>query len=526
MSKTNTPGNSTTASHDVDVSVTTDHVSIQVKDLEFPKLESELEDAIKEKGLEEAMMFGPESFEDLDELRDHNEKQRAITNIVSDFMGMVGNIFSWPGSGKSKKVKELATEMIDRLPDDDEELVEEEEIKEVDSVEDAKKSGFFVWKEASGAYRWLGVYSNKYRDDDRPAEILSEQAHLDFISRVEKGELPYPDLCVWHIKESPIGVTDMLAYDDAGFSIASGTMEEGFALALEKTSEDLAMSHGMPSESIVRSKEDPTVITGYVSTEVSVLPRNVAANKRTDFHIMKEEATMSIVPAEKRQLITELLGEDLTARLETDLDGMAKEAEVDGIEFKEESVETETAEEGATTEAQAEVPAESPAQELAEPEVPAEEGEEKEEAEEAEAEGATEDVPAATLEGDVGEKAADGNTFVDKEELAETLATIVGSITDSNQVLLDAIKGLSARVDAIEESDTASTQAGEQLAGVPMASLKDMLTKQLAQPAKSVIGTKEAAVHGNAKLNGAKPKETEYDEENPDPNSGLFFHRW
>jgi len=527
-----------------DAAVTTDRVLIKNtttfndKQLQFPKLEPEIQDAIKEKGLEEALMFGPESFDDLDALREHNDQQKAITKVVSDFMALVGNVFSWPGPGKSKKVKELASEMVKRLPEEGEEpedssiapdmpyeeIVEDspEEVKEVDKVESADKGGFFIWKEADGTYRWLGAYSNKYRDDDRPAEILSEKAHLEFIERVEKGELAYPDLYVWHVK-SPIGIADLLAYDDAGFSIASGTIEEEFALALEKTSEVLAMSHGMPSESIQRSKEDPTVITSYVSTEVSVLPRYAAANKRTAFHILKEEATMSIVPADKRQQITALLGEDLTARLETGLSDTAKEAEDANVESKEQAVETEVVE-------GSEVITETDATEdLAQTEAPAEEAE----AEEAANEEAVKDEPAATLEGDVGTEAADGSMFVNKNELAETLATIVTNVIESNAIMLEGIKSLNARIDVIEAVDRekkASQQASEQLtelaASVPMASLKELLAKQLAEPARSVIGNKETAVHGNSTLANASPKETEFDEENPDPNAGLFFHRW
>jgi hypothetical protein len=500
--------------------------SDSVEEIVFPVLESEIEEAIAEKGLEEALAFGPETFDELDQLREHNEEQGAITKVVSDFMALVGNVFSWPSPNKSKKIKELAQEMIERLPEEEEEEkdspeeTEEGEEKDVDYVDTESKNGFFVWKEADGTCRWLGVYSNKFRDDDRPAEILSEQSHVDFIERVEKGELPYPDLYVWHIK-SPIGKADLLAYDDTGFSIASGTIEEEFYLALKNTSEDLAMSHGMPSEFIERSKEDPTVITSYVSSEVSVLPRRAAANKRTNFRVLKEEATMSIVPADKRQQIAELLGEDLTAKLELDLDDKAKNAI---------AVETEVVEEVETEEEPA---TEATAEETAETEEPAEEEKEAEETEEAveeTAEATVEDVPAANPV-EEGEEAADGTDYVDKGELAETLAEILTAITASNAAVVETVKSLSDRVEELETEreevkEEVSEQGLELVASIPEASLQDLLRKQLANPAKSVIGTKEAAVHGNAALATAQPQETEYDEENPKPDDGLFFHRW
>lgn len=507
------------------ITISTD--TTNTANINFPILEEEIDKAIEEKGLEEAMMFGPESFDDLDELREHNEKMNAITKVVSDFMALTGNIFSWPGGGKAAKIKQLAKEMISRLPDDDEEIEPESDDQEMDEekgkdtedeIDNDSKDGFFIWKDESGEYRWLGVYSNKFRDDDHPAEILSEKSHVDFIARVEKGELPYPDLYVWHIK-SPVGKADLLAYDDAGFSIAAGTIQEDFALALMKSNEDLAMSHGMPSEFIERSKEDPTVITAYVSTEVSVLPRRAAANKRTKFRIIKEDA-MAIVPAEKRAEVVELLGEDLTERLETGLGLDAKAAHADGVESKEESTEdVDAVAEGAATGEAAEA-AEEVTEDPAEPESVKDEEGAEEEAEPAEA-------PAE----DATPRSED--TKSEKEELAETLAAVVGPILEGQAALVKGIEALNARITAIEESKPASkeasTPAGELAgdeAGTPTASLVELFMKRLSEPAQSVIGQKETAVHGNAGLAKAKPKETEEDADEPVAEGGLFWKQF
>jgi len=512
------------------------HEPTKVGSLQFPDLEPEIKKAIQEKGLEEAMMYGPESFDDLDELREYSEKTSAITKVVSDFMSLVGNVLSWPAPDTAARIKRLANEMVERLPEEDEDLSpqeegmqeEEEKASDEDQIDNVNKNGFFIWKDESGEYRWLGVFSNKFRDDDRPAEILSEKAHVDFIERVEKGELPYPDLYVWHIK-SPIGKADLLAYDDAGFSIAAGTIEEEFALALMNSNEDLAMSHGMPSEYIERSKEDPTVITAYVSTEVSVLPRRAAANKRTEFRILKEE-TMAIVPAEKRAQVVGLLGEDLTKKLETDLDVKAGSAIAEGIEFKEETVDAsaDAAAEDVSTE---EIEAEAETEEApAESEVKDEDSVDEIEAAEAHAEDAQpeekgEEEPTQPEGEDVKSE---------KEELAEVLAAVVGPLLDSQAQLGEVIKSLADRIDALEasreqasESEPASEKADEQAGDTPTASIVDLFMKRLSEPARSVIGTKEAAVHGNSSLAKAKPEETEFDEaEGAGANGGLFWRQF
>lgn len=509
--------------------------------ISFPALEPQIQKAIKDKGLEEALMFGPESFEDLDLLREHSEQQNGILKMINDFMALAGNILNWGYPDQGGKLKKLAQDLADRLPEDDELLprrdedLEEEKEKETeteieDEVDNAHGNGFFVWKDAeTGEYRWLGVYSNKFRDDDRPAEILAEQAHIDFIERVEKGDLPYPDLYVWHIK-SPIGKADLLAYDDSGFSIAAGTIQEDFALALMKSEEDWAMSHGMPSEFIKRAEDDPTVITAYVSTEVSVLPRRAAANKRTDFRILKEEA-MAIVPADKRAEVADLLGEDLTTQLEEGLDLTAKAAHEANVESKEETPDSVGAEDnqGETEEKTEEIEPAGDVEGAEEPETETLEKEEEVEEPEAatSAEVQAEDIPAEDGAGEVTGEEEGATEKASETELAAVLAAALNPLLESQAQLVEMIGQQNDRIKALEQeqeekqAEPASEPAGELAEGTPQASLMEQFMKQLSTPAKSVIGTKEAAVHGNANLAKAKPKETENEEGAPE--QGLFW---
>ena len=82
---------------------------------------------------------------------------------------------------------------------------------EPESADDG--TGFTIWKEAD-EWRWLAVFSNNYRDDDYPPEILSKSAHQDFVSAVDASEWPKPELWFWHVPGTRFGQTDMLAYDE------------------------------------------------------------------------------------------------------------------------------------------------------------------------------------------------------------------------------------------------------------------------------------------------------------------------
>lgn len=222
----------------------------------------------------------------------------------------------------------------------------EETDKEAPATPQANdRPGLMIWKDAeSGLWRWLGVYSNKFRDDDRPAQIISEAAHKEFVDRVDKGEVNYPDLYIWHIKQA-IGLADWVAYDDSGFAVTAGYFYPQFdyiAEALEKSAADLAMSHGMPERFIVLDEKEQ-VINSYVSTEVSVLPRYAAANKRTQFAILKESDTMSMTP-QKQQGLIEMVGTANAGRFQDFLSETARKAREAGVQEKEQAApETEPA---------------------------------------------------------------------------------------------------------------------------------------------------------------------------------------
>jgi hypothetical protein len=197
-------------------------------------------------------------------------------------------------------------------------------------------NAFMVWKEAGGDYRWFAVYSNKFRDEDYPPEILSSDAHIAYVDKVDKGLLPFPVLLHYHVPGTRWGVSDWLAFDEVtGFSMASGTVDKGHeqeAEAVAASASPLAVSHGM--EVMARNDKDRSIIEEYASYEISDLPLEAAANKLTGFTVMED--TMGI-PQQKKDYLRKVgLDDEAISKIEADLDAKAGTAKDAGLEFKEE----------------------------------------------------------------------------------------------------------------------------------------------------------------------------------------------
>ncbi|KKM20090.1 hypothetical protein LCGC14_1649030, partial [marine sediment metagenome] len=196
------------------------------------------------------------------------------------------------------------------------------------------KEGFTVFKQKDGSYRWLATYSNKFRDVDNPPEIISEASHMRFTKMVNDGDFPYPEVKVWHIDGSRWGQADFVAYDDRGFSIASGTVDKGrewIAESLMAFEGDLLTSHGMPPASIVRDPDDHSIIIRHQTTEISPLPASAAANKFTGFNILGDEVKeMALSDKDEAKLTALNINPE---RLDADTESKAKDTEE--LEFKE-----------------------------------------------------------------------------------------------------------------------------------------------------------------------------------------------
>lgn len=249
------------------------------------------------------------------------DKPKEMERLLGEFMHRV--------EGAAKDAKEPS--FLERVFGRKEQFKEPEEEKESRFPKGAKH-GFQIWKQGD-KLRWLTVYSNKFRDRDNPPEIIASTAHKDFAAAIDEGDAELPELWLWHIPGTRIGEADWLAYDERGFMMASGSIDEGKEAIAENVAEmDVLVSHGMPIESIEREPDDDTVITRYVSKEISPLPEFAAANMLTDFTILKEYDME--IPEEKLEFLKAAgMEEGEIEELDRFLDDKAKEAE--GLEFKE-----------------------------------------------------------------------------------------------------------------------------------------------------------------------------------------------
>jgi len=463
-------------------------------------------------------MFGgyyATTFEELDAARLVEEGKQVAISAISDFMVLAANVMDFE-EDPVKAIEALAQEMVSRLSTEKQKNGHVAGSKQAGvpaaSEPDLDRNGFIVWKEADGTYRWLGVYSNKFRDDDRPVkEIISEKAHQQFIGGVNEGEIEYPDLYVWHIPV-PVGKSDLLAYDDSGFSVVSGTFSnKSVAEALLITSEDLAMSHGMPAEFIQRDKDDNSVITRYVSTEVSVLPQDVAANKRTTFSVLsKQEDQNMAINSELRGKVVNMIGESATASLEDGLSGMAEDALKNDVDFKDQG-------EGATAADTSDVAAKTEDQEGDVTTSDADSAQAGVGA--AASENAPEETDVGNEAGEAGdESAAEVDPILElKQEIVGLIVQVVKTVEDSNAVLLERITAVETAAAQTKETEIEAEQQ-------TTATVASILASQLSgSQAASVIGNSATQVHGNSGLAKDAP-EQEMGEEAQ--STGLFFQKW
>jgi hypothetical protein len=291
---------------------------------------------------------------------------------------------------------------------------------------------------------------------------------------VDKGLAPLPELWLWHIPEWKLGEAVWVGYDDSGFAMAGGYFDKGREQVAEwlSTKEDIAVSHGMPPKSIVRDRDDPSVIVQHQTAEISPLPSWAAANVLTNFITLTKEADMAI-PEKKRKSLIETWGmpEEVVAKLEAANELTASNAKELGLESKESEQVEQSAETTAEAPPQVETPAETPVAE----------------------------TPAETTD----ENPQDG--FPTRKEVADAVVNIIVPVIDKQneaiELLLKQMNDLQTRLNSMEKTDE------EKIANLaketPMASLSALITQ-------SIIGNPATEVGKRDKqLSDSKPKETD-----------------
>ncbi|MHC4748344.1 MAG: hypothetical protein ACYTFW_00585 [Planctomycetota bacterium] len=455
--------------------------------------------------------WGVTSFSALDEARKAAEAAERTYDLMTDFTGIVSNIIADgeiedKPAAISKATKELegrlgeATKIEKDIEPDLEEpmwkltanavidwlkgILPVEQKEEIEPRED-----FLVWKQADGRLRWFTNYSNKFRDEDDPPEIISEKSHIRFEELVDTKQADMPELWLWHVPEWKFGVADWLAWDDAGFAVASGLVDEGKESVAEwiGAQKDVAVSHGMPKDSIMRDPDDPTIIVGHITREISPLPYFAAANKRTDYLILgndkkEQEDAMAISDTKKLKLQESWNAPDgILERLEASNADKAQKAIEEEVDFKEtEDKETEEVETGEASAEQAEQ-----TESEAETEETVSEAETQPEAEEQEVE-TTDDADETQSE------------FPTRDEVVEAMTPMakdIEALKEQTGLLTEAIKELLADDEEKVAKAAAST---------PPASIAALISKNM-----SVVGSEEAKIKGSEALAKKKPKEAE-----------------
>ena len=449
--------------------------------------------------------MGPTSFAELDEIMEANEKVAEMRHLTTAFHFLVDNVLASEDiKDKGAAIKVLSDEFSARLSTE----AKKSEKGIVDSVVDYLKERFdikekvpqafeenklMLAKNTNGEWVWFAKYSNKFRDNDNPPEIIAEESHLGFVEKVNSGLAPFPELWLWHIPGTTWGKASWVGYDTNGFALAAGMVHpEHYGVAEQLHGrEDILLSHGMPTKTIRRDEEDSSIIVSHETREISVLPFWAAANKLTGFVVLKENTDMSemkdkgLLPEDRQKLMDDLgLSSDVIDRMEASNDKDASVASAIGLEFKEteDEIEEETVEEDALVEDQTD----------------------EAEAESAEAEeqivddGDVQDEPASVVDVVLGD-----------EELKTSLNTLIDIVGALNKTVDERFNGIKSEIDALKETQDA---VAKEMTNTPMASRLGFLSE-------SVIGKAEARIEdGRTKTAKDGPKETD-----PNQTDGTLF---
>jgi len=303
------------------------------------KIETEPEPEVPEvKETEEKMYYDPYyggamSFADMDSYHAALEKASDIQDLTYAFRGLVDNILSNAEIlEKDVAITALATEFQQRMQLRKETSEKGVIGKFIEKVKEKFKKpeplpAFKLLKDADGNDRWLGYFTNNYKDKE--GEIASDAAHKEYAEYLDANPDKAPLFRSWHTpgtdRESRIDFWDY----DKGFFVVGGKLTSEEAAGLEKALAftEIGLSHGF------YGVKDGNVIKRYRTFEISDLPLAKAANGWTGLDLIQKEALS--MNKDKREYLVEVHGEDVVAGVEAALD--AQKAMLD--EFQVESKE-------------------------------------------------------------------------------------------------------------------------------------------------------------------------------------------
>lgn len=246
---------------------------------------------------------------------------RAITALQPG--GFRGQKVDIPAGDKAGIISKINT-AIGKVTADDEQKTNLRD--RLDAVKEVG-SAFTLTKDASGRLRYVTVTSNRYYDRD--GEVFPEQVHKEAVAYAD-GKKQYPELWLWHMPGTRMGQGDMADYFD-GFRLDSGLIDKGMeSIAMKVASlPDLGVSHGF---SFVKEAD---TYREYRSKEVSILPREHAANPWTGVILESEDKSMGFTDEKRKFLVDAGIAEEKITQIEEAVGLLKESAEGAGVAFKE-----------------------------------------------------------------------------------------------------------------------------------------------------------------------------------------------
>lgn len=167
---------------------------------------------------------------------------------------------------------------------------------------------FTVFKGLDGEYYWLARHTGKYVD--REDEIIADHAHDEFVTRVQKGLVPMPELWTWHKKGTAHGQADFV-WKSGGFVLAlghfTGTKEQkARAVKWYQEHPDTKLSHMFKFPHNGKKKN---VYHAYNTVEITTLPDGVEAFPYTTYEVNEMPLT-----AAQLEMIRGIGGDEMVSR--------------------------------------------------------------------------------------------------------------------------------------------------------------------------------------------------------------------
>lgn len=184
---------------------------------------------------------------------------------------------------------------------------------------------FTAFKGNDGEWYWLARHTGKWVD--REDEILADHAHEEYVTRVQKGLVPMPELWTWHKKGTMHGVADIV-WKSGGFLLALGHFvgtKEQVKRAVEyyqKHGDKIKLSHMFKYP---KNGKRGKVYHAYNTVEITTLPIGAEAFPYTSYEVD------NMLSKEQLEMIRGIGGDDMVARAQAaDTKALTETTKLDG----------------------------------------------------------------------------------------------------------------------------------------------------------------------------------------------------